>query len=166
MKFREVMSRITGISVPVFGIQWNPPEAECAVARRVLSFLDDCRVLYVPSEMEVPEHGVRSVLRIREFLTTELGGLSSDGQLVRSLKAMRAACRKFLDAVGPENGTIVRNAFERGHYASWEFSQAMGEMRGVFGVYIAILAATYGLDVEPGLATIIPGRDKDDILVD
>ncbi|NYF18576.1 hypothetical protein HDC36_000013 [Xanthomonas sp. JAI131] len=166
MKFREALSRITGISVPVFGIQWNPPEAERAVAKRILSFLDDRRVLYVPSEMEVPEHGVRSVLRIREFLTTELGSLSSDGQLARSLRAMRAACRKFLDAVGPEDGPVVRNAFERGHYASWEFNQAMGEMRGVFGVYIAILAATYGLDVEPGLATIVPGRDKDDRSVD
>jgi len=38
----------------------------------------------------------------------------------------------------------------------------MGEMRGVFGVYIAILAVTYGLDVERGLATIVPGADRDD----
>lgn len=166
MKFREALSRITGISVPVFGIQWNPPEAERAVAKRVLTFLEDRRVLYVPSEMEVPQHGVQSVLRIREFLTSELGRLTGDGQLAQSLRAMRAACRKFLDAVGPEDGPVVRHAFERNHYASWEFNQAMGEMRGVFGVYIAILAATHGIDVEPGLATIVPGADKDDSSAD
>ena len=80
------------------------------------------------------------------MLTSEIGLLGSDGQLVQSLRAMRAACRKFLDAVGPEDGPGVRHAFERGHYASWEFNQALGEMRGVFGIYIAILSATHGLD--------------------
>jgi len=35
-------------------------------------------------------------------------------------------------------------------------------MRDVFGIYIAILAATHGLDVEPGLAKIVLGLDKDD----
>lgn len=162
MKFREVIARITGISVPVFGLQWTPPEADRAIAKRVLTFLEDRRVLYVPSEMEVPHHGVQSVLRIREFLTTELGRLTGEGQLPQSLRAMRAACRKFLDCVGPEDGPVVRHAFERGHYASWEFNQALGEMRGVFGIYIAILAATHGLDIEQGLVKIVPGVDKDD----
>jgi hypothetical protein len=162
MKFREVVSRITGFSVPVFGLQWNPPDAECVVARRVLTFLEDRRVLFVPSEMEIPFHGVQSVLRIREFLTAELGGLSGDSQLTQSLRAMRAACRKFLDAVGPEDGPVVRHGFSHGHYASWEFNQALGEMRGVFGIYVAILAATHGLDVEEGLAKIVPGVDRED----
>lgn len=159
MRFREALSRLTGISVPLFGVSWNAPEPERAVARRVLTFLEDRRVLYVPAEIEVPEHGVQSVLRIREMLTSEIGFLASEGQLVQSLRAMRAACRKFLATVGSEDGPGVRHAFERGHYASWEFNQALGEMRGVFGIYIAILSATYGLDVEPGLAKIIPGRD-------
>lgn len=159
MKFKETLSRITGFSVPIFGVQWNPPEADQAIARRVIGFLEDRRILYVPSEMEVPSHGVQSVLRIREFLTDELGKLTGDSQLAQSLRAMRAACRKFLDTVGPEDGTIVSHAFDRGHYAGWEFNQALGEMRGVFGIYIAILAATHGLDIEPGLSSIVPGID-------
>jgi hypothetical protein len=75
MKFREVIARITGISVPAFGLQWTPPEADRAIAKRVLTFLEDRRVLYVPSEMEVPYHGVQSVLHIREFLTAERWGV-------------------------------------------------------------------------------------------
>jgi hypothetical protein len=159
MRFREAFSRITGFSCPLFGVSWNAPEAERAVAKRVLTFLEDRRVLYVPSEMEVLGHGVQSVLSIREMLTAELGRLTGDGQLAQCLRAMRAACRKFLDTVGPEDGPVVRHAFELGHYASWEFNQALGEMRGVFGIYIAILAATHGLDIEDGLAKIVPGRD-------
>lgn len=163
MRFKEVLSRITGISVPVFGIQWNPPKTKRAVAKRVLAFLEDRRVLYVPSEMEQPEHGVQSVLRIREFLTSELGQLVEDeGQLSQSLRAMRAACRKFLDTVGPQDGPAVRNGFHHGHHASWAFNQALGEMRGVFGIYVAILAAAYGLNVEGGLASILPIADCDD----
>jgi len=162
MRFKEVLSRITGISVPVFGIQWNPPKTKRAAAKRVLVFLEDRRVLYVPSEMEIPEDGVQSVLRIREFLTSELGQLVEDeGQLSRSLRAMRAACRKFLDTVGPQDGPVVRYGFHHGHHASWTFNQALGEMRGVFGIYVAILAAAYGLNVEDGLASILPIADCD-----
>jgi Family of unknown function (DUF6650) len=60
MRFKEILSRLTGISVPVFGVSWNPPEADRAVVKRVVAFLEDRRVLYAPSEMEVPEHCVHS----------------------------------------------------------------------------------------------------------
>ncbi len=77
MKFEEIKNRLTGISCPVFGLSWNPPEAECLIAQRVIAFLEDRRVLYVPSEIEVPEHCVQSVLKIREFLTNELAKINS-----------------------------------------------------------------------------------------
>jgi len=78
VRFKEVLARVTGLSSPVFGVSWNPPEPEVQVARRVVTFLEDRRVLYVPSEMEVPEHCVQPVLEIRRFLTTELQSLGSD----------------------------------------------------------------------------------------
>jgi len=156
MKFSEVVSRITGFSVPIFGAQWNPSEAECAVARRVLAFLEDRRVLYVPSEMEIPHHCVESVLRIREFLTTELGKLDSEKEISRSLRAMRAACRKFLTTVEADDRRIIQFGGEYGHYASWIFNSAVGELRGVIGIHVAALAASHGLDVEGELASILP----------
>ncbi|HET7833963.1 MAG TPA: DUF6650 family protein [Gallionella sp.] len=156
MKFREVVSRVTGLSVPIFGLQWNPPEPECAVARRVLTFLEDRRVLFVPSEMEVPQHCVESVLRIREFLTKELSALNPEGELALSLRAMRAACRKFLTTVEADDRRIIQFGASHGHYASWIFNGAVGELRGVFGIHIARLAASHGLDVEGELATILP----------
>jgi len=161
MKFREIISRLTGLSVPVFGVQWNPPEAECVAARRVLAFLEDRRVLYVPSEMEVPHHCVESVLRIRAFLTGELGKLDREQKLAQILRAMRAACRKFLSTVQADDHRIIQFGAEQGHFASWIFNGAVGELRGVFGVHIASLAASYGLDVEDELASILSeGSDK------
>jgi hypothetical protein len=156
MKFKEAASRLTGFSVPLFGIQWNPPEADCVAARRVIAFLEDRRVLFAPSEMEMPEHCMLSVIKIREFLTAELGKLSSSSDLAGSLSAMRAACRKFLGTVEADERRAIRFGAHQGHYASWIFNGAVGELRGVFGMYIARLAASYGLDVEDNLASILP----------
>jgi len=162
MKFMEIVSRITGFSVPVFGIQWNPSEAERAIARRVLAFLEDRRILYVPSEMEMPSHCVESVLRIREFLTSELGKLHSATDIAASLRAMRAACRKFLTTVDADDRAPIRYGSQPGHYASWVFNGAVGELRGVFGIHVAVLAAKHGLDVEDELASIIPAAVTED----
>ncbi|MDE2346796.1 MAG: hypothetical protein KGL13_10065, partial [Gammaproteobacteria bacterium] len=65
MKFKDIAARLTGISSPIFGVSWKPPETERSVAKRVIAFLEDRRVLYSPSEMEVPDHCVESVLDIR-----------------------------------------------------------------------------------------------------
>lgn len=75
MKFSEMGRRLTGVTSPFFGVSWNPSEAEVTTARRVISFLEDRRVLYRPTEMEVPEHCIQSVLEIRRFLTVELSHL-------------------------------------------------------------------------------------------
>ncbi|MGH9439849.1 MAG: DUF6650 family protein [Terriglobia bacterium] len=158
MKFREVVSRLTGLSSPVFGVSWNPPESHCTIARRVLAFLEDRRVLYSPSEAESPDHCVHSVVEIRHFLTQELGALPAKSELAQSLSAMRAACRKFMDSVQAEDGRIIQYGASHGHYASWIFISALGELRGVFGVHVAALAAGYGLDVERELAAIVPAE--------
>jgi len=158
VKFAEVLSRVTGLSSPIFGVSWNPPESEVVIARRVFTFLEDRRVLFVPSMMEVPDHCVRSVLEIRHYLTDELQALAAEGGLSESLRAMRAACRKFLDRIGRDDA-IIRFGGHMGHWASWEFNGSLGELRGVFGIHVARLAASYGIDVEDDLASILPASD-------
>ena len=150
MKLSEIISRVTGINVGPVGISFQPPEAEVAVARRILAFLEDRRVLYTPGELQVPSFCSQSVLEIRSFLTTEIGQLDSDSQLAQHLRAMRAACRKFLDFAQTQN--------------NWQpfdptFSGALGELRGVFGIHVALIAVKYKLDVEDNLATIFPEKD-------
>ena len=159
MRFKDIASRLTGISSPIFGVSWNPPEAERSVAKRVITSLEDRRVLYSPSELEMPDHCVQSVIGIRRSLTTEIAKLEEKSDISASLRALRAACRKFLDTVQGDEGRIIRFGAQSGHHANWTFNSALGEMRGVFGIHIAKLATAYGVDVEDDLAAVIPGED-------
>jgi len=75
---------------------------------------------------------------------------------------MRAACRKFLDRVGVDGRETVLYANHHGHWASWTFYSALGEMRGTFGVHLAKIAAEFKLDIEDRLASILPANAEAD----
>ena len=124
-EFSEIVNRLTGISTPFGGASWQPAEMEIAAARRVIAFLEDRRVLYEPSEMEVPSHCVHSVIEIRHRLSDELGKLDSGSELAASLRAMRAACRKFLERVGTDGRDGIHDA-NGGGFHSWTFGSALG----------------------------------------
>jgi len=162
MKFSEIANRLTGISTPLVGVSWQPTDLEVSAARRVIAFLEDRRVLYAPDSLEVPEHCVHSVLEIRHFLSAELGKLENSSEFAASLRAMRAACRKFLERVGTDGRETILYANQHGHWASWTFYSALGEMRGMFGVHLAKVAAEFKLDVEDRLATILPASAEVD----
>ena len=162
MKFSEIANRLTGISTPLGGVSWQATELEVSSARRVVSFLEDRRVLYAPDEMEVPAHCVHSVMEIRRFLTSELGRLDAGSEFAASLRAMRAACRKFLDRAGVDGSEVTLYANHRGHWSSWTFYGALGEMRGTFGVHLAQIAAHFKLDIEDKLAVILPEKDMEE----
>jgi hypothetical protein len=159
MKFKEVASRLTGFSVPVFGVSWNPPEPEVTVARRVLVFLEDRRVLFNPYHLEVAEQCVRSVSDIRRFLTEEIGRHPGDSKLAEHLRGIRAACRKFLD----DTSSRGSRRFLRPHFAGpfeAEFFTELGELRATIGHHVAALAVMHGLDVEGELERTLPERDE------
>jgi hypothetical protein len=124
----------------------------------VLLFLEDRRVLYSPYEAEMPEHCIASVLETRRFLTDQLthGGIAED--LAGHLRSMRAACRQFLDRVPAEN---QRPQGAMWGMSDWMFNQALGEMRGAFGVHVGEMAVRYGLDVPDLLEPILPPPDRD-----
>ncbi|MDL1949933.1 hypothetical protein FBQ97_08995, partial [Acidobacteria bacterium ACD] len=87
MKFKEVVGRITGISCPVFGVSWKPAETDRAMARRVVTFLEDRRVLYAPDSQEIIHHCVQSVLEIRHHLTAVLQELPDKSELGENVRA-------------------------------------------------------------------------------
>ncbi len=98
---REVAQRITGISTPILGVSWSPPEDRRETVRRLIAFLEDRRALYVDFHMEYGPWVERSVLEMRSELTDTLKSCPGDEELTGPMRAMRAACRKFLDQMGP-----------------------------------------------------------------
>lgn len=159
LRLKQIIRRITGISTPVFGVSWTPPEAERTIAQELVTFLEDRRVLYNPMQLECPHHCVDSVLEIRRESTSLLGRVPSNSDLPPSLRAMRAACRKFLDSTDGQHGRHgpIHVPFGR---SDWVFISALGELRGVIGMHLARIAVAYGLDLERDLATILPASES------
>jgi hypothetical protein len=153
MHFKEILSRLTGFSTPVFGASWNPPEADVTVARRVITFLEDRRVFYNPYDMEMPSHCADSIVETRKFLTETIGHLKETSKLAPHLRAIRAACREFLDSTGQAG----HSRGGRGRYhGPFDMFQALGQLRATSGIRIAAIAVMYGLPVEGELAEILP----------
>ncbi|ABK17584.1 DUF6650 family protein [Syntrophobacter fumaroxidans] len=72
LKGKGLLSRLTGVSTPVGGVNWTPPIAEADVAKKLLVFLEDRRVLFMPYDSEVGYYVVESILEIRQRLTVDL----------------------------------------------------------------------------------------------
>jgi hypothetical protein len=165
MKFSEVATRLNGISTPIFGFSWQPPRSDVAAAREVITFLEDRAALYQPYIVENPQYVIASILSIRAEVTRVLapGGLNTE--LMSSLRTIRAACRKFTNTLGARTDgnrlVVPPTAFGVGHMHDIGFNQALGELRGVVGTEVAKIAAAHGLDVEDGLASILPAADGD-----
>lgn len=163
LKFKSLVSRLTGLSVGLdgLGVSWNPPTDERDQVRRLLTFLEDRRVLYVAEYLEVPSHVSVSVLEIRKEITATLQKLPESSKAANILKAMRAACRKFLEEDYPDFRHVyiagphpVRNHGRNGELPG--FFVALGELRAVFGIHIARLAYEYQIDLEEELTAILP----------
>ena len=159
----RVGKRVTGVSTPFGGVSWETvPDVEKEVLTRLVAFLEDRRVLYNPSEVEVPDHCVESVLRIREVLVDLAGRLDRTSELAATLRHMAGACRGFLDrlpdGLGP--GRLGRPDVGWG-WNSWVFNQALGELRGQLGVYLAELAQRHHLTIGPPLDSILPPAPDD-----
>jgi hypothetical protein len=114
-------------------------------------------VLYSPDELEMPNHAVTSLVQIRERLTRELENIDRDSVLAVSFSAMRAACRKSLDNI--RTVEITRPIQMQSLLQKIIFMTALGELRGVFGIHIARIAASYGVDVEEQLTAIFPATE-------
>ena len=147
IRFKDLASRITGVSIPIFGVSWTPPESERKIVRETFVFLEDRRCLYNDFAWETEHEVVDSVLAIRTELTAALKRLSETAEAASSLKAMRAACREYLD-----------DTRYHGHHS---FMSALGRLRAIMGIHLAYLAVKYGIDVDGDLTRVIPIELRD-----
>jgi hypothetical protein len=99
-------------------------------------------------------------MEIRKLLTDEIAKLDVSKEIAQTLRGMRAACRKFLDQSHGSRGAAFHRRGFHGPWDDWLFD-ALGELRGTFGIRVARLAAEYGLYIEDEIASILPARDED-----
>jgi hypothetical protein len=163
VKFSEIVSRVNGISTPIFGVQWTPPTVDVTVARKVIAFVEVKRVLFSAHTHEVPGECVASVIAIRDFLTSVIGEGGIGRHLDEPLRLMRGYCVRFLAQVGASEdrgdpAAAIRHLFRdpSRRWADERFSLALGELRAGVGYQVAAIAATFGLDVEDTLAQTLP----------
>lgn len=155
---KSLVHRLTGFSLPFFGVQWTPPADEREIVRGLLTALEDRRVLFVPYHLEVVSQVTSSVLQMREILTKTLQALPETSRAAGSIRAMRAACRRFLEEPMPDFRNVTRWRHRGDEEGDPSFFVALGELRAMFGTHIAALAYQYGLDLEPELASILPSE--------
>ena len=157
---KEIASRITGFSTPFGGISWKAPTAERDEVRRFLTALEDRRVLFNSYHLEIESQVTHSVTEIRQLCTDVLVSLSEKSPATGPLRAIRAACRRFLDEPREDFRNFDHYGFGRQREGPGFFT-SLGELRATIGAQIAILAVHYRIELEAELASIIPAEDKD-----
>jgi hypothetical protein len=129
-KGRELTTRLTGILIPTGGISWKPPLDERDKARGLLLYLAGQRALHYPYDREIGTFIVQSILDTSERLTRDIEALSTDSLLRKILRAMQAACRKFLDENQSPSAGYGR-PYDAQLYCT------PGELLALFGIHIA-----------------------------
>jgi hypothetical protein len=149
--------RPTGFSLPAFGLQWEFVQSDKDVARTAVIYLEDRRVLFGDRDMEDGYYCLMSALEIRQRLTGLIPTASPGGGVEQSLRAIRAACTRFANRAGPE----ANNFRSFNDVGTNQFGLALGELRSLVGIQVALLVGQFDLEVEEDLLSIFPPPDQD-----
>ena len=159
MNFTEIASRLNSIGTPFITVGWVPAKADAAIARKVIRFLEDRRMLFNLCAEEEPHHCYLSALEIRKTLTEELALVSEETDLFKHLMGIRAACRTFLDKAPKDVDRF--DLHDRYSMRSGQFFIALGELRATIGYHVAVMAAKWEINVENDLARVLPGNNTE-----
>jgi len=159
-KRRETGTRVTGAGLSVLGVGGSlstaPTATERDIVQALMVFLEDRRVLFNPEYLEMQSDVDHSVLEIRAALTETLKQLDPKEPASAALRAMRAACRMYLDQ--PRQRFRFMHGDGRGH-GDPGFFVALGALRALFGEHLQRLDDHFKLEIEPQLRSIFPAKD-------
>jgi len=134
--------KLTGISTPFGGISWQFEKSEKEVAKVLITFLEDRRVLsqrlgHAGAIIASDPHlrAVKSVMEIRRRLRDDLEKVDPDSLLGRSMRAMQHACRIFLirAETGEDGGT---------------YTDDLDELRRAFSEHMLRIGETFGFAID------------------
>jgi hypothetical protein len=157
----KILARLTGLSTPVFGVSWTPPELDRSVAERVITFLEDRRVIFPDAILDnafvAPHIATQSLIEIRRYVTLEMQKLGRESELFGNLEGIRAACRRCIDKIGIVDEDHPGMLVKRGHTS---FISAFVELRITIGFHLACIAVKYGIELNEELLAILPPDDS------
>lgn len=149
--------KVTGGSLSILGfgggLDWEKGPTDEEIASALLNRLADRRVLFNQCAWEMPEHCVMSVLDIREGLTDLLERLPTDAAIAADLRELRAACRRFCDALRPLDSALLDLPPRR--LDMWQMRDALGDLRDAFGPVLQRIIEHHKLTPEPELARLV-----------
>jgi hypothetical protein len=161
-KMRQIKtSKITGFSFPWFGLSWEIAESEKSIITKIISYLEDRRVLFLPYEPHMKKtHCIQSVLNIREYLSEKIEALPPESPLIFVLKHLRASCRKFLVTIEPYQKELDNFPDDVPNEVKFIFSTALGELRASFGIAIALFSEKFDIEINDDFSSILPIKDS------
>lgn len=152
--------RITGVEVYGLAAQWEFVEDDKDVARELILFLEDRRILFGLRHMEDEYHCVQSALEIRTELGRLLARVTPGKQLEASLRAIRSACRDFLTVAGRDGEGFHHGFFSPGMDP---FAIALAELRLKVGMQVGLVVDFYrSIELGDELRGIVPVASDDD----
>jgi hypothetical protein len=143
--------KITGVSLPVGGIQWEWTPSEREVLRHLIINLEGRRVLRSKHNHETKALVEISIQAMRGELTEALKGLPEASKAAPAIYAMREACEEFLTWNEKRSERPGRQRLQ----VPREWSEALDQLRIVFVRTLSELVDDYNLEVHGSLNTFM-----------
>ena len=146
--------RPSGVSAFGFGLAIETGPSDPELARGVLAFLEDRRILWEDMRFEIPDECMRSAEKTRDYLTSaiQVPGVGADyAQLLAEVRQLFTA---FM---------MQDNRYRYMHrvpYGPDELSLALGNLRSAVGERIAEMSVAFDLGVGPNLRSIVPDSGR------
>ncbi len=135
-----------------FAMETRPSDAE--LARGVLAFLEDRRILWEDMRFEIPDECMRSAEKTREYLTSAIQVPGIGAAYAQLLAEIRQLFTVFMMQ---ENRHRYMHG---GPYGPDELSLALGNLRSAVGERIAELSVAFDLTIGHNLQSVVPDSGR------
>ena len=139
--------KLTGVSTPIGGISWAESLTAKQRFKNLLFFLESKRILTNPTEMEIKEHCIQSVLEIKSVIVETTKDVDFPGKDMGILRSLITACNQYLDSVNnlKLSHIIYKSDDIKNSWYDIDFDKAMKSFRNEFRTNISEIEKIYKL---------------------